>query len=235
MIPRKHLLHVPDKYQPLGSVKSVRNLASEPDFGNIDINALFMSSGNMTNLIHSLYKVARQNGSRSTIHKFKRLVPLLAKQWMRSNNLELYETVDQGTTSVTNWVEIIGAINNKFMSHCYQRLQWNTFVPTREWAEVGPRENRVQKRFHEITAADVGTLDVWRRQEIQISNSHFRNNNAIPFWQTSMHTRHYDRQNEGLAHDDSNRASLDTPIYGYSMTNIESRLDKWHSSEWFGM
>lgn len=235
MISRKQLLNNPELYQPLGSVKSMRNIATTPDFGNVNLNALFLSDSNLTNLVHSLYKIARQNGSRSSIQEFKQLVALLAKQFVRANNLSEYETVEQGSTGIVNWVEILKAINNNFMKQCYRRLKWNQFVPTREWVEVGPRENRVQKRFQEMTAADVATLDVWRVQETQRMNSHFRYGNAIPFWQTSMHTRHFERGNEGLAYDDPNRASLDTPVRGYDMTNIKATIGKWQSEDWFGM
>jgi len=235
MISHRELVYRPERYQPLSSVKSVNNLANEPDFTNVDINALFTSRPNIDMLTSNLYKVARQNGSRSNIHKFKKMVPILAMQFKTANNLREYETAEAEATGMNNWVEVLKTVNNQFMKYCYRRLKWNHFVPTREWAEVGPAGDRKQKRFQELTAADAPALDFWRQQETQRMNKHFRYGNKIPFWQTSMHTRHFERDNGGLAHDDPDRASLDTPVYGYDMENVKSTIDKWQKEDWFGM
>jgi hypothetical protein len=235
MIPYNALLKHPERYRPLGSVKAVNNVPSSVDFTNISINALFTSQPNIAMLTSKLYKVARQNGNRSSIEKFKKLVPMIAMQFKTSNTLEEYETAETGAVGFNNWVEVLKTVNNEFMKYCYNRLKWNTFVPTREWAEVGPRHDRKQTKFYELQAADHGTMDLWSNQETQIMNKHFRYGNKIPFWQSSMHKRHYDRQNEGLAYDNPDRASLDTPVYGYNMDNVRATVDKWQSEEWFGM
>lgn len=235
MIPHRSLLEHPDKYHPLGSVKSINNVPNPVDFTNVNINALFMSRPNIAMLTSNLYKVARQNGSRSSMEKFKKIVPALAMQFKVRNKLEEYETAEANATGFNNWVEVLKTVNNVFMKYCYRRLKWNTFVPTREWAEVGPRNDRKQTKFYELQAADHGTMDLWRNQETQIMNKHFRYGNKIPFWQTSMHNRHYDKHNEGLAYDNPDRTSLDTPLYGYDMSNVKATIDKWQSKEWFGM
>ena len=235
MISRQELIFNPGKHEPLGSVKSVYNRPNDIDFTALDINKLFTSQSNISMMTNNIYKVARQNGARSSIDQFRKLIPRLANQFMIENNLSEYETVEAATTGINNWVEVLKSINNEFMKHCYRYFKWNTFVPTREWADVGPRDNRKQKRFQDITAADAHTLDLWRTQETQRMNKHFRNDNKISVRQASMHTRHFDRHNEGLTHDDNTRASLDTPVRGYDMTNVRATLDKWKSEDWFGM
>jgi hypothetical protein len=235
MISHKELVYNPENYQPLGSLKSVRNLPCEQDFTNINIESIFHSRSNMTMLSHNIYKVSRQNGGRSSIDKFNQLIPRLANTFCKDNNINNYETAESSATGEVNWVALLKAINLDFTNYCYTYLRWNVFVPTREWAEVGPSDNRVQKKFSELTAADAPTLDLWKHQEIQLINKHFRYGNKIPIWQKSMAVRHYDRGNEGLHHNDPDRASLENPVYGYDMSNINDTIDKWTSTGWFGM
>lgn len=235
MISHRDLVFNPDDYKPLSSFKSVRNLPNKPDFTNVNIIKLFLSKSNMNLMINNIYRTSRENGHRSSLDTFRLLVPKLAVIFNKENNLNEYEVAEYSATGQTNWVELLRTINNDFTKYCYKYLKWNIFVPTREWVEVGPADNRVQKKYHEMTAADVPTLDVWREQEVQRYNSLFRNNNKIPFWQYTMHNRHYDRNNEGLTHNNADRASLETPVYGYDMKNINKALDKWTSTGWYGM
>jgi len=219
----------------INSLKALNNIPTEPDFANVNIVALFMSKSNMSLLSHNLYKIARQNGDRNEYERFAYAIPLLAKKFQINNNLFDYTTAESEAIKMNNWVEVLKTINNDFMKYCYKYIKWNQFVPTREWAEVGSRNDRKQKRFQYFNSEDAKTLDLWRNQETQIMNKHFRYENKIPFWQVTMHTRHYDRSNEGLMYDDPERASLENPIYGYDMTAINSTLNNWKSSEWFGM
>lgn len=236
MIPYKDLLSQPEKYRPLGSVKSVNNIPSRPDFTDIDIAEVFRSDSNMHMMANSLYKVHRQNGGRLSIEKFLRLTPKLANNFMQKYSIYEFEDVDFQATGQHNWVELLRTINNEFVNYCYKWFKWNQFVPTREWGEVGPIDNRKQKRFYEMTADDIPTLDYWRNQEIQRMNKVFRYHNKIPFWQKTMHRRHHDRENEGFRYDDSDRSSLETPIHhAYDMSDIHKTLDKWTKTEWFGM
>jgi hypothetical protein len=235
MFTRNDLLNHPEKYQPLGSVKAIMNKACEVDFTDIDLNAVFKSQSNIIYMSNKLYKVYRQNGGRSTIEKIRSLISKLAYDFSIKNNLNSYQVSEIGATGINNWVESLKTINNQFTKHCYNWFKWNNFVPTREWVEVGPINDRKQVRFNEIQAPDKQTIDVWEKQEIQLINSHFRHNNKIPFWQKTMNTRHYDRGNEGLQENDSDRSSLDTPIYGYNMKPIYSAMNKWQSEDWFGV
>jgi hypothetical protein len=234
MMSHQDLIFNPEKYEPLGSVKSVNNKSCDLDFTDVNIEELFKSQSNMRMLSYKIHKIHRQNGGRSSINKFYKLLPTIAKVFCKNNNINEYEVVEINATHHNNWVETLKAINNEFTKVCYKYLKWNTFVPTREMVEVGPSNNRKQVRLNEIQAPDQATIDVWSNQETQIINKHFRYGNKIPIWQKSMNKRHYDRGNEGLVENDPDRSSLDTPIYGYNMEKIYSVIDKWNSTDWFG-
>jgi len=234
-IPYRDLIVQPEKYQPLSSVKSVMNVENEPDFTDIHLESVFKSRPNMLMLARNLYKIHRQNGGRSSIEKFRAMTPRLAHAFSKRTNIDEYMTAEACATGFNNWVEALKAINNDFIKYCYNWIKWNHFVPTREWAEVGATGERKQVRFNQLQPDDNTTLDLWRTQEIQRMNKHFRYGNKIPVWQRTMHNRYYDRANEGLKENDPDRASLETPIYGYNMTNIHAMIDKWHNEEWFGI
>lgn len=230
------LLNKPEKYKPLGSRKALNNKEYKHQFASINIKGVFMSDSNLRLLAHSLYSVHRRNGGRSKLDRFNKITPLLAVEFCKGKNLNGYTDVASSATGQVDWVEVLKAVNNSFMKFCYSRFQWNHFVPTREWAEVGSSGVRKQKRFHQIRPEDVGTLDYWQHQETYRDDSIYRYGNEIPFWQTTMHKRHYDRSNEGFRYDHTDRASLSTPVYNtYDMSQIHKTLDKWKDTEWFGM
>jgi hypothetical protein len=234
MISRKALLHDVDNYHPLGSRKSVANVPNKPSYVEVDMDAVFASSGNMLMMSRNVYRVHRNNGGRSKLSKFQQLVPALALKFRKRNNLREYQSVEREATGFDNHVDLLKSINTEFMKFCYNSLRWNALVPSRAWGEVGPTDDRKMKKYSEMTAADIPTIDVWQEQETSIMNKQFRNNNKIPFWQTSMHTRHFDRGNDGLKHT-PDRASLDNPSRGFKMDPIYDTLDKWTTDDWFGM
>ncbi len=235
MISHHDLILNPEQYEPLGSYKSVRNKACSASAVAIDIVAVFLSESNRQLLTRSLYSIQRQNGGSSTLPQLRMVVKELASDFAKKNNLYRYETVDVEATGIVDWVEVLRAVNGDFIRHCYRYMRWNAFVPFREWIETGPADDRRQKRMTDLMADDIPTLDLWRVQETQRSNQMFRYNNKIPIWQTAMHTRNYDTDNEGLRNDTADRASLEAPIYGYDMQPITSQIDRWKHKEWHGM
>ena len=229
------LLGRPEKVQPLGSKKGVRNLENKHAFIELDMEEVFLSGGNLTMIARNMHKISKQNGGKASITKWKHLVAKLALIYVSENNLNEHKTVEYQSTGFSNHAELLKTFNADFMrTRCYNHIRWNNLVPTRAYAEVGVTGKKVKKKYHELTAEDIPTLDFWREQETQIMNKQFRYGNKIPIWQTSMHTRHYDRGNDGLKHRDQDRASLDVPVRGYKMDNIYDALDKWKSDDWFG-
>lgn len=234
MISQKALLHDSDDYHPLGSVRSVMNVPTKPDFKNVDMVKVFLCAGNMSLMSKSLHQVHRSIGGRSGIETFNELVPVLARQFVRTRDLRQYQSVEYEAVGFNNHVDLLKSINTEFQKYCYSYLRWNAFVPTREWTEVGASDDRKQKRMSELTAEDIPTIDVWQKQEISVMSKFFRDNNRIPFWQHTMHNRHYDRGNCGLK-TTPDRSSLDNFQRGFKMDSIYSALDKWTEDDWFGM
>jgi hypothetical protein len=132
-------------------------------------------------------------------------------------------------------VEALRAINQDFKNECYKYFKWNAFNPFQTKFEVGPHEKRVLKKGFALDHTDHGTLDVWREQFTQTLNRQFRYENKIPIWQTSVHTRYYDTANEGLKQKNKCDSSLETPVYGYDMSDIYAGIDKYKSEDWYTM
>jgi hypothetical protein len=218
--------------QPLGTKKSLNN---KPTHLNIDVKNTFASVENINMLTCNLFKIYQQNGGMQPEQKFKQLVPILVNRFLKKTDLTAYRTAEADTVGFNDYTTILRAINNDFIKMCYNYFKWNAYNPFQNDIEVGPVENRVLKKSYEIMPEDHGTLDLWREQFIQISNNKFRDNNKIPFYRIGMFTRNYDRRNEGLIHNNPDRASLDTPIYGYDMAQLKNGLCNYKSEEWYGM
>lgn len=225
----------PEKYQPLGSYKGIRNA---PTRLNIDIKKLFLSDANVYYLVHTIYVTNKQNGGTEIFDYINDKVEnILLHEFLKTINIYEYQTVDFQATGNKNWVEILKTVNNDFIKYVNHKLiVWNRFVPTRMSLTVGERGKRREKKMYELTPDDIGTIDYWRKQEVQVKNDIFRYSNKIPVWQTSMHTRRYDLSNEGFKHKEPDRASIENPVYNtYDMTAIHKTIDKWSKEDWFGV
>jgi hypothetical protein len=232
MLSKYDLMNNPEIVQPLGSRKGVLN---KPCNINLDIDRLFIAKDNVNLLVHNLYNIYQQNGGKGSKQKFRDLIPKLMNKFIHENDLSGYEAAEAQATGINNYVTVLKTINNDFMSECYKYFRWNSYNPFQDNVEVGPVESRVLKKSYELTADDHGTLDLWREQFTQVLNRNFRNNNKIPVYRTGIHTRHYDRSNEGLLFNNPDRASLETPVRGYDMSQIHKSIDRYKSEEWYGM
>lgn len=222
----------PEQVQPLGTIKGIRN---KPTNIKIDIKDLFMSDSNQNMLKHNLYTIYQQNGGKQLRSAFNKFITQLSKRFVLDNNLYTYETAEAQATGYNNYTEVLRTINRDYHAVCYKFFSWNTANPFQDNVVVGPSDRRVLKKGYELTPEDHGTLDVWREQFTQVLNAQFRDNNRIPVHRQSIHTRHYDRSNEGLQHNDADRSSLETPVYGYDMSQIYKNLDKYSATDWYSM
>ncbi len=235
MFTRKELLETPELYIPLSSIKSVRNKANDPDYTRLDLKSFFMSENNKTQLARNLYSIGRKNGVNGQLEKYQKLIPLAMIEFDKRYPIQDWDTVESTSTEQQDWAEILRVVNNQFIKFCYSLLKWDQFNPFRERVEVGAHGDRRMVKMSEVTAADIPTIDVAGDVEIQRMNKHFRYNNQVPVWQRSMHNRHYDTANEGLAQRDSDRASLNNPIYAMDISNVEAVMNNWTESGWFGL
>ncbi len=234
MFSKKDLILHPEELQPLGSIKGVEYRPSLP-FINLDMNKLFNSEGNTLLLSNNVYSIYQQNGGRVKKEKLYEIVPKLMAEFNNNKNLNNYELVEMQATNQKNWSSILKAINYDFIKFCYKYFKWNTFNPFREYAQVGDNDHRRYKRFQDLMPDDYCTLDLWREQFIQIDNSRFRDNNAIPEYRASIHTRNYDTSNEGLREGNSDRASLENFQRGFDMRTIYKMIDNYKDRDWYGM
>lgn len=233
-IPFRDLLNVPQKYVPLGSVKSTRDLPNKQEFTNMNMNKLFLDKDNKTMLARQLFAISKENGGRANLMKFVALVNELAGYFVKQTDLSKYHMNESPATGQIDWALTLQAINNEFLQLCYNQLQWNKYVPFRAKTLAGPYDDRRLKELKELTAADIPTVDVWAAYDINRTNANFRYQNQIPPWQSTMNIRHYDRANEGFHTKYSERASLNTPINGFDMSTIFSTLNNWTRTGWFG-
>jgi hypothetical protein len=231
MLSQYDLLYHPNEVQPIGSRKGVLN---KPTHIVIDLEELFLSSANTNNLHASLHAIYKQNGGKGTFAKFGQLIKLLQKKFVKENRLQDYNTAESQATGINNYVDALRAINNDFHKLVYRYFKWNMYNPYKDDIEVGPNDNRILKKSSEIMPEDFNTLDVWREQFTLVLNRQFRDCNRIPVHRVGLHSRHIDRGNEGLRENDAERSSLETPIYGYDMTNINDTLCNYKQEEWYG-
>lgn len=230
----RDLLNVPQKYSPLGSVKSVRDLENPTTYVKMDMNKLFLQPSNCLMLARQLFATSKENGGRANLTRFIALVKELQPWYVKQHDLKNFIMNEDSETGQQDWVLSLQAINNQFLKHCYNQLQWNKYVPFREKTLVGPYDDRRLKELKELTAQDIPTVDVWAQQDINRTNKDFRSLNEIPPWQYTMNRRHYDRGNEGLHSKHPDRASLNTPVYGFDQTTTFNALDNWTRTGWFG-
>jgi hypothetical protein len=227
MISYRELIENPEKFQPLSSHKSVKNLANEPDYTNVDIKAVFFSNHNRTALAQNLYVISQNNGSHVSYKKFYDAMGGLQARFSKIKNIDEYTMAESQAMSINDWAEVLRCVNNDFIKQCYTILKWNHLVPTRASSMVGPMGNRQRKKYSDMTAEDIPTIDVYEDYQIETMNNKHWLENKIPAWRASIQVRHYDRDNEGLRENNPDRASLDNPMYGYNMDTIHNNIDNW--------
>ena len=235
MISYRDLLQRPNEFQPLSSHKSVFNRASSIGFTEVDITDLFHSSSNQLLLARNLHAVNGKNGGTSKFDVFESLVPKAQKEFCRRNDITAYEMAETQSTGMVDWAELLRVINNNFLKFCYNMLRWNNFNPFRSRAMVGATGSRKSKKYNEMLADDIPTLDIWADQQVERYNSQYWLGNQIPVWRTTLHTRHFDRSNGGLRNGNSDRASLEGFSLGYDMSAAKSLIGKWKADEWWGL
>lgn len=232
MLSLQDLLLNPSSVQPLGTKKGVMNKPTEL---SIDIVDLFLSSSNVSPMVANLHSIYRSNGGKVSFSRFKELAVLLMKKFAKENDLYSYSTAEDDTMEIYNYPMILRTINADFIKFAHKYFKWDYYNPFVDDVEVGPTGARELKKSFELTPDDHLTLEVWREQFTQALGRNFRNNNNIPVHRISMHTRNYDRSNEGFKYDNSDRASLETPVHGYNMIEIYKNLDRYRSEDWYSM
>ncbi len=229
------LIYNPDDYTPLSSYKSVNNVPNEDQYLSIDLQKVFTSNNNIQLLANNLNNIDIHQGNDSTVKKYLSLIPNAQKEFMKFTNINSYEVVGTESRAFNDWVLSLRALNTDFTKYCYKFISWNSFIPSRAMTFVGPSDMRVSKKMTELLAEDIPTIDIHGDYDININNSNYRENNRIPIYRESIHRRNYDRSNDGLMHNNPDEASLETPVRGYNMNDINGLIDKWNKPGWYGL
>jgi hypothetical protein len=233
MISQRDLLERPEEYEPLSSVKSIRN--KETKMPKINMVNLFVSEENRNLLKRNLYRISQSNGSNNSKEYIIKLVESKIPAYLRSHDINKYRMAEYQALGFNDYAILLRHINIEFIKFCYSGLKWNQFNPFREYVEVGPTDDRRQVKFSDVMPQDIPTINVWAIQDVAVSSSKLRHGNNIPYFQAHMHQRHYDNANEGFKAQSANESSLEAPIYKYDMKPIHDTLGSWTKKGWFGL
>lgn len=237
MLSKKELLYNGDLYQPLSTMKSIRNKANIQPYTQVSMLERFYSPENKEILATSLYNTSRANGYNATITVFQNNIETLMKRFCATVDIAQYEMAENSSCSsyANDWALALRGVNNDFLRYCYRWLKWNILNPFRATTVVGASDNRIEKKYSDLLAADIPTIDVWQAVDINIMAKNFRDHNKIPFYQRTMATRNFDRSGSDGYRTTLDRASLDTPIYAYDQSPIYKVISNWTESGWVGL
>jgi hypothetical protein len=192
------------------------------DYASVKLEDIFLSESNASMLNNNVCRLyENQEGKPADYHLFLPITKKYMDQFAVRESIHRFVAVNNiEITEKYDWLEVLRCINNRFLKFVQRALRPNALLPSRATVEVGDGENRHRKKFSELLAHDIPTIDVWAVQEVQQYNQHFRYNNTIPVWQRSMAKRHYDRSNEGLAETEES-SSRETIQRGFDMSEIQ--------------
>ena len=138
--------------------------------------ANFLKLSNQEILIKRMYQRHVRDGGQRPISTFREQVPQFMLSWKKTHTFDTYESL------IFDPVSEMEAINNEFM---------DTFWPA---FSVGD-EYKTLPRLD--TPADYHNLDTKAPEDVWVSSSMYRDNNAIPIWQGTKLQRNQDRTHEG--------------------------------------
>lgn len=220
------------------SVKDEKNkVLPGKNYSAISNEKTFMSPVNVKYITKYMYLKHRQNGGKSPRVLFEKSIPLMMKSWSVKENLDSFEGWNN-----YHWVLTMDYINDKFMKDHkeYYTMQGSDTNVFKAHVPVG-HQNEYDgvvyetKKLDEFNHIDMQNYDVWGKVEAFTQNkSVYRYKNSIPFWQSSVHTRNYSLENEGLRSNSWARASLETPQRGYAtgMDHITATTGREKDLSW---
>lgn len=208
-------------YCPI-SVKDEMNPPSYNIFDNMKNAKLFLSNKNVNYMIYAILALnnVKKPFNGLKVRMLKEQMPKIMYKWAVSNK------VNNATEIANDITQTLEFLNKRFLNdhrNIYNNQNPDVINVFRSNDTVTDEcGNETIKRYDEMLATDYHTLNLWddESRNIFTNNGALRDCNRIPVWQTSMAYRPYDLSNDGLRVASSNRASLETPIYKYDMTNI---------------
>lgn len=214
------------------SKKQINNIPVDEDFACVNNEKMFLSKDNTVYLVP---KVVRLYSDRGLLGDAKKIYEnmgffqkyFLAKQLNYEHSASEY---------IQNWVERLDFTNREFLKWFDEILREDDF-PGKGHDDFQPDFDPTKQKIRfsrslgdddiklgkDLRVNDIRALDVWGPKTQYSSGANYRRANKIPLWQKG-NIRQYDRSNDGLQTSDD-RASLETPIYGYNMEEIYRSME----------
>ncbi len=185
---------------------------------------LFLSDSNKVELINTMYKYHLQNGGISKKSAFVKIIPSLMKEYAIRNDLEAITYI-----MFENFEEVLEFINGEFFETYKDLFRKEESAPHNPL--MNPFKTKVDgKKLSELDPDDIRSLNVWKKYTIYAKPSNFRNNNEIPKYRSTIHTRNYDRDNTGSGLEEN--VSKTNIIRGYDMSDIY-KSTAFKDESWF--
>jgi len=205
-----------EKYCPL-SVKQEKNKPVPSNYPATN-KQMFLSDRNVYILAKFIIAMNIKNNTKTPQKILERKIPAIMTKWATETHINDYEDLTD------NILETLSFLNQSFLKdhpELYNRADCSGINVFRITGRTTDRcNNQANKKFDNMFAHDYHTVDWWHSQKTFTNDKQKRYNNAIPIWQKSMNTRHYDLSNDGLHDAVPERASLNNQIHGYDMSNI---------------
>jgi hypothetical protein len=209
---------------------SVKDEMNKPTYNALDCRSnsqLFLSDRNIYGMNQYVVKLNIDNMTRANPDKLKKLVPVRMIKWAEKTNINDYEDIFNDTMATLRY------LNEKFLTDNGDLYDIDGCHALNVFQNMGRVTDKCGKpsikKYDEMLATDYHTIDLWRPQTTTQENNKFRYDNAIPMWQKSMNRRHYSRANDGLHDAIPERASLDTQLRGYDMSNIKKGAEYYEN------
>jgi hypothetical protein len=233
------------------STKAERNI-SRPyylDTTTPNLKELFLHARNKNYVVKKITYEHRTRDNKFCVNGIARAVyPWMEKWAAEPGKIQSHEHYQK-----VHWIEVLDFINNKFIKEHdpminsidphkpayfgddYRNGKRNAkvdFNVQRIVSQVGVKNEKSNtleyKKYEDMTADDMRTLDVYRDWKVEVSNDDYRYNNSFPVWRTSVQKRHFarDSADQGLRDWDWRESSKPVPIRKYDMSAILATTDR---------
>ena len=166
----------------------------------INIRNKFLSNENIRHLTKQVtdYIISNNINIIGTNNSKRNIDPLITYDYVSKHLMLKMITrfnIDEYVNTNVDTFYLLSMMNNDFLHMVSKLLPSNTFRPNHSLVIA----NNEPILMPNVTPEHIQSLNLWKPYEVNIKNSHHRYGNKLPVWQTSMHTRNYDRDNEGLS------------------------------------
>jgi len=216
-------------YCPI-SIKEKNNIPMIDNFPSDNIS-IFLSRKNIYELMQNIISLNSFNKTniskeqnKEKLYILQQQIPIKMNNWATDNKINDYEDLNENILIRLNYLNKSFLESHGYLFDSFNKESVNVFQIDSD--KVTDRSGKIfEKKYDEMLAQDYHTIDVHRPLNISKKNDNFRYNNAIPVWQKSMNTRHYDKYEiDGLQSSNSERASINTFSKGYDMSEIYKGL-----------